>query len=191
MDIVFIRHGQGEHTLDIPESLRIHDPGLTEAGKRQVELLKNQFPLNSEDVVIASPVRRTLETALIWSNQARCRQIAHSLVSPRMFPQVNGAQTLPCDTLLPIKTIKRAFPRFEIKSSTSVNWENGINLTGDHQFEMIAREFIDWCKTLRREKVYVVSHDGTVTSYREIISGQKLTRDDFPKETGSYSLTIE
>ncbi|NIK27354.1 hypothetical protein FHS45_000445 [Thalassobacillus devorans] len=32
--------------------------------------------------------------------------------------------------------------------------------------------------------MYVVSHEGSITSYNQFIIGEELTRNDFPKETG-------
>lgn len=56
----------------------------------------------------------------------------------------------------------------------------------ENEFIKLAEKFIIWCKKLQRERVYIVSHDGTITSYRQIISGKNLTREDFPKETGWF-----
>ncbi|WP_339195881.1 hypothetical protein MKY27_14020 [Solibacillus sp. FSL R5-0449] len=43
MELVFIRHGEGEHTLDIPNSLHIENPSLTAKGIEQAKLLKIKF----------------------------------------------------------------------------------------------------------------------------------------------------
>jgi broad specificity phosphatase PhoE len=72
MELVFIRHGQGEHTLDIPSSLQIEDPLLTNKGVEQAKLLRNQIPLTNKDIIIISPIRRMLETAFIWSENIDC-----------------------------------------------------------------------------------------------------------------------
>ncbi|GAB2550769.1 hypothetical protein [Gracilibacillus alcaliphilus] len=39
MKFHFIRHEQGEHTLDTPDSLQIADPRLTPKGMEQAALL--------------------------------------------------------------------------------------------------------------------------------------------------------
>ena len=46
MELVFIRHGQGEHTLDLPKSLNTPDPSLTEEGIIQARTLKKHLPLS-------------------------------------------------------------------------------------------------------------------------------------------------
>nr|WP_090852906.1 histidine phosphatase family protein [Litchfieldia salsa] len=184
MELVFIRHGQGEHTLDLPHSLHTKDPALTENGIIQAELIRNQFPLSEKDVIIISPIRRTLQTVEIWSRGIDCRKIVSPLVSPRMFPLKPKGQTLPCDKLFTKEKIKDGFSDCEIEEKTiNEYWSNGINTVSEQEFKVIAEKFLNWCKQTCKSRIYVVSHDGTITSYRQFISGKKLTRNDFPKET--------
>ncbi|WP_340372122.1 histidine phosphatase family protein [Peribacillus sp. FSL E2-0218] len=190
MELVFIRHGQGEHTLDIPSSLQIEDPSLTNKGVEQAKLLRNQIPLTNKDIIIISPIRRTLETALIWSENIDCRKIVSPLVSPRMFPIRPEWETFPCDRIIDLEIIKNVYPTFEIDSKVPLNiWSDGINTFPENQFIKLAEEFIVNCKQLQKEKIYIVSHDGTITSYRQMISGQSLTRKDFLLETDWFQIT--
>lgn len=191
MEFVFIRHGEGEHTLDIPHSLHSSDPSLTKKGEKQAESLFDDFPLTSKDLVIVSPTRRTLQTAKYWIGDINCKQIVHSFVSPRIFPLRDNAKTLPCDGILDKEIIAREFPDFEIAADfNEIVWEEGINLIPAAEFLSIGVQFIEWCKKFNNERVYIVSHDGTITSYRELISGVKLTRKDFPKETAWCKVEI-
>ena len=190
MDLLFIRHGQGEHTLDIPKSLQIKDPALTPKGQKQAKLLRNQFPLTSEDII--SPIRRTLQTAYIWSENIDCRKIVSPLVSPRIFPlcPFPNKSTLPCDKIIDLEIIKKDFSTFEIETyATQDLWSNGINVIPENKFIKIAEDFIKNCKLLQKEKIYIVSHDGTINAYRQLISGQNLSRKDFLPETGWFQIT--
>ncbi|MFB4166886.1 histidine phosphatase family protein [Virgibacillus sp. JSM 102003] len=185
MDLVFIRHGQGEHTLDLPESLHTLDPALTKEGVNQAKTLKKQFPLSQSDVIIISPIRRTLQTAQIWSEGIKCRKIVSPLISPRMFPQNPEWQTLPCDEILTKEIIKEDFTDFYIEEELSNEWwSKGINKLPEKDFKFVAEEFLKWCKQIGNKRIYIVSHDGTITSYSQLITGRELTRNDFPKETG-------
>lgn len=184
MDLFFIRHGQGEHTLDIPKSLHIDDPPLTSRGVEQAKELKRVFPLTHEDIIFISPLRRTLQTALIWSDNIDCRKIVTPFVSPRMFPIVPGKNTLPCDKILDLEVIKKGYQTIEIDMKASIDlWYEGINTIPESKFSKIAQDFIHTCKRLQKEKIYIVSHDGTITSYRQFFSGKQLSREDFPLET--------
>ncbi|WP_406686578.1 histidine phosphatase family protein, partial [Rossellomorea vietnamensis] len=88
---------QGEHTLDLPGSLQIQDPSLTQVGVHQAEALRSKFTLTGRELVVVSPIRRTLETARILTKDINCRKIVSPFVSPRMFPQNPEWKTLPCD----------------------------------------------------------------------------------------------
>ncbi|WP_394189109.1 histidine phosphatase family protein [Paenisporosarcina quisquiliarum] len=189
MDLIFIRHGQGEHTLDMPRSLQNKNPPLTSIGIEQARLLKSQFQLIDDDVIIISPIRRTLDTAIILSENINCRKIVSPLVSPRMFPILPHKKTLPCDKILDLEKIRTEYPTFELDlDSTSKLWSDGINTMAEQTFEELALSFLRKCKQLNRERIYIISHDGTITSYRQLITGKVLSREDFPRETGWFQL---
>ena len=185
-----IRHGQGEHTLDLPRSLHHSDPSLTSLGIEQARNLKAQFHLLEEDVFFISPIRRTLETAAIFSENINCRKIVSPLVSPRMFPILPHKKTLPCDKILALERIRNEYPIFELDlESHEELWSNGINTMAEQTFEDLARSFIWKCRQLNKDRVFIISHDGTITSYRQLITGQVLSREDFPSETGWFQLS--
>jgi broad specificity phosphatase PhoE len=185
VEFIFIRHGQGEHTLDLPNSLQIQDPSLTKEGVYQAEVLRAQMTLTERDIVVISPVRRTLETANIITRNISCRKIVSPLVSPRMFPQNPEWKTLPCDRMLNMKLIQEEFPSFTIEEGHSPElWTSGINTLSEREFSLIAKKFLEWCKSQSVENIYVVSHDGTINSYRQLILGEKLTRRDFLNDAG-------
>lgn len=189
MELIFIRHGQGEHTLDIPNSLHIKNPALTAKGINQAKVLRKKFPLTDEDIIFISPIRRTLETALIWAWNIDCRKIVSPLVSPRIFPIRPNGKTLPCDTIIDLETIKKGYPNLEIDMNVPPDlWSDGINTMPDCEFNKIAVKFIANLKLLKKDKIYIVSHDGTITAYRQLISGQSLSRRDFLNETGWFQI---
>ncbi|MGI0534160.1 histidine phosphatase family protein [Bacillus pfraonensis] len=191
MKLIFIRHGEGKHTKDLPKSLQIENPPLTTEGEKQALLLRSSLPLTENDVLIASPTFRTLQTAAIWSSQVICRKITHPYISPRIFPYREGARTLLCDRLLDTKVIQELFPSFSLRESTNdMLCNQGINTISDKEFQNRADEFINWCYTLKAERICIVSHDGTITAYRQYLQKQRLTREDFLEETGVYEINL-
>lgn len=191
MKLIFIRHGKGVHTQDLPKSLQLENPPLTKEGEQQALLLQSSLPLQENDVLIASPTLRTLQTAAIWSSQVVCRKITHPYISPRIFPYCGGARTLPCDKLLDRKVIQELFPSFSIRErTTDMLCNQGINTISEKEFQNRADEFIDWCYTLHTERICIVSHDGTITAYRQYLQKQVLTREDFLEETGMYEISL-
>ena len=192
MELIFVRHGQGTHTTDLPATLQLSDPPLTNEGIRQAEKLRTLLPLHEDDVLIVSPTRRTLQTADVWSEHINCRKIVHPLLGPRIFPLRPDATTLPCDELVNLKRLNQDFPSFEIKADLQPQlWQDGINLLTDSEFVSLADQFLKYCRTLHHQKVHLVSHDGTITSYRQMINGKNLSRDDFLQETEWIGLTYK
>lgn len=68
MEFIFIRHGHGEHLNDYPNRLNTLHPSLTEYGKYQVTQLRKEIKIDSNDLVLVSPTKRTIETATILKN---------------------------------------------------------------------------------------------------------------------------
>ncbi|PEJ07147.1 histidine phosphatase family protein [Bacillus wiedmannii] len=191
MKLVFVRHGEGEHTKDLPSSLQVLHPSLTDEGRNQAKLLQFNVPLQETDILIVSPTRRTLQTANIWSMKVACQKIVHPNVSPRIFPYREGAKTLPCDHIVDQGIITNLFPHFSVEKSTNKQlWTEGINTISENSFQQIVDEFLLWCYELGAERICIVSHDGTITAYRQYLQKVVLTRSDFLKETGIYEMEV-
>jgi phosphohistidine phosphatase SixA len=190
MNMIFIRHGQGEHILNPPDSLQIVDPWLTEKGIDQSSRLIDRFPITADDIIIASPTRRTIQTALHWDQKRKSQMIIHNAVGPRMFPLLPASRALPCDTPLPKEDIQSQYIHIPIMESNLTSWNIGINAIEESLFEQMANEFIDWCRKQNKQKIYIVSHDGTISSYRKFLGEASITRNEFLGETGSYEVSI-
>ncbi len=185
MELIFVRHGQGEHTLSPPESLQLNAPSLTEEGVNQISELKRKLSLNQGDLLVSSPTRRTIETATLLANGTKGMITISPAVSPRMFPQNSKWKTLPCDKTIEKEFLKKDLPNVELEDSSSEElWRRGINTIPEHVFKTIGNQFLDWCRQQHKEKIFIVSHDGTITSYRQLITGSSLSRKDFLKDGG-------
>lgn len=192
MELIFIRHGQGEHTLNLPESLHLDNPALTTQGRMQAKKLRWTLPLTPEDVLIVSPTLRTLQTASIWSENIDCAKVVHPLVAPRIFPARQTATTLPCDELLGLERLYNEFSDFTLAPNLAASlWSTGINILKEDEFNLLIEEFISFCRNFQRERIYIVTHDGTATSYRQQVLGQQLTREDFLQETERFHPVVE
>lgn len=188
MELVFLRHGQGEHT-ESPGGLHTLHPVLTTHGKSQAEKLRKSWPLSSEDLLIISPTVRTLQTAERWSEGIPCTKVVTPAVGPRMFPQKKEWKTLPCDRVLSKDRVSAEYPDVYLWGE---RWSpEGINQIPEIEFTDIASGLIKWCKQQGKDRVFVVTHDGTMTAYRQWIEGEALTRKDFPEETGWVRVKLE
>ncbi|XXG98356.1 carboxy methyl transferase for protein phosphatase 2A [Hypoxylon texense] len=94
--LILTRHAQAEHNVDLDYS--IPDAPLTPLGKKQAASLSRQIPdLQKEaDLIVSSPLRRTLQTTTLgWA------PAIERLGGPRnvvLLPQAQECNALPCDT---------------------------------------------------------------------------------------------
>jgi broad specificity phosphatase PhoE len=189
MEIIFIRHAQGEHTTNLPNSLDIRHPALTEKGKVQAIKLIEIFDLKPTDIIISSPTRRTIETTNIFTERKNLKKYISPFIGPRMFPQNPEWDTLACDEIYRRQDIEELYMDFEIVDFDDDLWTEGINKIEEIEFKELVQRFLEWCKTLNC-RIYLVTHDGTINNYRQIIGDEHITRDDFLGETGWYKMIL-
>jgi broad specificity phosphatase PhoE len=175
VDLVLIRHGEAEHSLDLPRSLELPDPHLTDTGRTQVLALGPDLDIAVDDLFVVSPTRRTLETATILRGDSNARLVVSPEVGPRMFRVDRGWLPLRCDQLMSPEAIRAEFPAGEIRRADL--WPAGINTMPTEVFELLGRSFLAWC-TQNARRTLIVSHDGTVYNYRKLL----LADPDLPME---------
>ncbi|KAK5994925.1 putative phosphatase SPAC5H10.03 [Cladobotryum mycophilum] len=109
--IVLIRHAQGLHNVDnnSPQAYEIRDPPLTDLGMQQcAELRKSlleRFSSVQNVAIISSPMRRTLQTALLSVDWLTDRGVR---IEADADWQENSDK--PCDTGSPIPSLELDFP---------------------------------------------------------------------------------
>ena len=89
-----VRHAQGLHNL-CDANTQIHDPDLTPLGEKQCAELQKKFPHHhGVDLIVSSPIRRTLYTALLsFDNDIKTKNL--TIVA---LPELQETSALPCDT---------------------------------------------------------------------------------------------
>jgi hypothetical protein len=187
MEFIFIRHGHGEHLNDYPNCLNTLHPSLTEYGKFQVTQLRDKIRFNSDDLILVSPTKRTVETAAILKNNFDF--VITPLVGPRMFPQNPELPFLACDHILSRAEIGNLYGSVRILDFDLNCWTEGINRVEQDVFEGYAKILIDWIDD-SYNKVFIISHDGTITNYRILLGEKGLTRKDFLGEAGVHKMIV-
>ncbi|KAF4435881.1 hypothetical protein F53441_13389 [Fusarium austroafricanum] len=102
--IHLVRHGQGVHNLSHANH-HLPDPALTVLGEEQARTLIARFPdLANVQLIVASPLRRTIQTALLaFPSQIEGGQQVLA------WPEIQEASDLICDTGSDLPIIKAAF----------------------------------------------------------------------------------
>jgi broad specificity phosphatase PhoE len=188
MEIIFIRHGQGQHNLDVPDRLNIENPHLTDKGKTQVGLLHSVFTFVNADLFIVSPTIRTIETAnIITERLDNAQKYISPLVGPRMFPLPANPEKyeVKCDIHYPLEKIQKDHADFiALHKEDEVLWEKGINALDDTRLYELGKRMVDWIKSRGVDRAFIIAHDGTITCYRQLLGEEGLTRSDFLGEAG-------
>ncbi|MFD3447643.1 phosphoglycerate mutase family protein [Microbacteriaceae bacterium 4G12] len=175
MELIFLRHGEGEHNTNEPGSFQILHPKLTEVGIAQVHALRKQFDVQHDEMIIASPTYRTLETAHIFS---QANLYYSYVVSPRIYPYREKANTLPCDVVLTPTEIATFYPQFQAFCEGHMKGIDlfAINTLPPQVFVKYIEEFVAYCKGLAKKRIFIVSHDGTIMFFKEYLLQQTFTR---------------
>jgi broad specificity phosphatase PhoE len=192
MELIFIRHGQGEHNLNVPDRLSIGHPSLTQRGREQVRNLAFEFTFDNQDLFIVSPTKRTIETANILTESLSApKKYISPLVGPRVFPLYTHSTTAKCDIALSIERIVREYPDFDlIDAADEFLWHEGINTIEENKFRQLGNQMLNWIRTQNVSRAFIIAHDGTITNYRQLLGEQGLTREDFLGEAGTYRVIL-
>lgn len=187
MEVLFIRHGHGEHLINYPSKLNTLHPGLTEFGKSQVSQLSHKLDIFSEDLVLVSPTKRTIETAYILTGHFNFT--VTPLVGPRMFPQNPEFSSFLCDEIYSRKEILDLYEEVTLLDIDLDCWGDGINRMEQGIFEKYVQKLIDWIGD-RFKRILIIAHDGTITNYRIFFGETGLTRKDFLGEAGIHKIKL-
>lgn len=161
--LILIRHAQALHNATSDWS--IHDPPLTDLGREQSaelqESLKNSDLANKTDLIVVSPMRRTLETMTIGLDFLIKKGVP-------VLPDANWHENAdkPCDTGNTMEIIGKEFPQYDFSGVDPLYPDKTSNLsTNPYAFtqKAIVARGQTCLKDLynRPEKVIaVVSHSG-------------------------------
>ncbi|KAJ6120421.1 phosphoglycerate mutase-like protein [Penicillium sp. IBT 18751x] len=160
--IHLVRHAQGYHNLGI-EHMNIHDPLLTDHGKKQCHELGRNFPnLSSIELLVASPMRRAIHTALEAFLPDYETKEGNKLVA---LPELQELSDMPCDvgsSLADLKAEMEAQGAPVDLSNLEENWTEKtgrLGITRERIFER-AQYVRQWLMARPEKEIVVVSHGG-------------------------------
>lgn len=138
---------------------QIPDPDLTKRGREQCERLREEFPYHDQvDCIMASPIRRTIQTALIGLEPAIAKRGLKILLTPR----AQETSSKPSDTGSPLPNLKEEFgDKIDVQrmthdwNSNKGEWSMDTEYIERHVVQL--RHFIH---KLEYEHVVLVAHGG-------------------------------
>ncbi|KAF5015115.1 hypothetical protein F66182_13660, partial [Fusarium sp. NRRL 66182] len=183
-----VRHAQGEHNKG-GDAYLIPDPRLTEAGIKECEALEACFPFQSSiDLIVASPLRRTIQTAL-YSFQPAIKRGVRVIA----LAELQETSDVACDTGSDVTDLKREFGDYQLGPETPVvdfslvpeDWNKKIGRWAPSSDALVsrARAARQWLRQRPEKEVVVVCHGGFLHYLTQDWSGIKA------EEHGEYRIS--
>lgn len=152
-----VRHAQGYHNLSVANH-SIHDPLLTPFGEEQCRYLSKNFPKpQNVDLVVASPIKRTIYTALI-AFELVIKEKGLKVVT---LPELQETSDLPCDTGSTPEELAKEFEGKPVDLSlVKPGWNNKRMKWAPtaSAIEKRARDARLWLMSRPEKEIVVVSH---------------------------------
>lgn len=155
-EIFFIRHGEGEHNAlnsqgRFQESRKLRDPHLTAVGIEQARAVGKKLASEAIDLVLVSPMFRTLETAEYIFETRSVRMIAN--------PDTTEFCHAPVCTGSKSDFLRSIFRQVDFGSLANLWFENYENESNSN-FAQRVENFRQTLFNLTESSVVVVSHAG-------------------------------
>ncbi|PGH14303.1 hypothetical protein AJ79_03125 [Helicocarpus griseus UAMH5409] len=163
-----VRHAQGYHNLSQANHILL-DPLLTPHGEKQCKELNAAFPRHSNiDLVVASPLRRTLYTALL-SFEGEIKSKDLKIIG---LPDIQETSDVACDTGSDLNVLQKEVTDNSLPVDLSLVGEDWNSNKGKFapSAEAIsdrAREARRWLKARPEKEIVLVSHGGFLHYFTE------------------------
>ncbi|KAJ9620256.1 hypothetical protein H2203_008021 [Taxawa tesnikishii (nom. ined.)] len=165
-----VRHAQGFHNLSMSNH-NMPDPLLTDLGKDQCRKLQSSFPhMDKVDLVVASPIKRTVYTALL----SFASVIKSKNLKVIALPELQETSDLPCDTGSSVEEVEREFSGQPVDLSLlHADWNNkkGRWAPNARAIEARARDARKWLAERKEKHIVVVTHGGFLHYFTEDWTG--------------------
>lgn len=165
------------------------DPRLTPFGEEQCRQLVEHFPYHdSVDLLVASPLRRTIYTTLLGFKP----EIERGMTVIAL-PEVQETADVPCDTGTDIGILKKEMESKPVDLSRVMegwNSKTGRWAPNAEALELRAREARQWLKARPEKEIVLVTHGGLLHYLTEEWTDYKqaLGMEDFQSIVGSMTL---
>ncbi|KAL4922319.1 histidine phosphatase superfamily [Aspergillus aurantiobrunneus] len=164
-----VRHAQGVHNLCTANHV-VPDPLLTDLGNEQCAKLRHSFPRHDQiDLVVASPLRRTIYTALQSFEPVFKANPNLKLI---LLPDIQETSDVPCDTGSDPEVLRQEIEekRLPVDASFVVdgwNVKTGRYAPTHGAVGARARTARRWLKARPEKEIAMVSHGGVLHYFTE------------------------
>ena len=169
--VTVVRHAQGFHNLCVANH-SMKDPLLTPFGEKQCYDLAQSFPDHeSIELLVCSPLRRTIYTTLLAFSQDldRCGTVI-------ALPEAQETADVPCDTGSDVSALRQEMADKPVDLSRVTdgwNSKSGRWAPIPKALEKRAKEVRQWLKARPEKAIVLVTHGGFVHYFTEDWTGYK------------------
>lgn len=157
-----VRHAQGLHNVSTSNHI-LHDPDLTALGEQQCSDLRRRgspssFPHQQIDLVVASPMKRTIRTALLAFGETILEPKSLQVVC---LPELQETSGLPCDTGSTREELERLFRGQAVDLQyVTPGWDRKIGRWAPDReaVQARARQARVWLKNRPEKEIVCVTH---------------------------------
>ena len=171
---------QGFHNVS-PSSQVLRDPTLTPLGVSQCQALCLRFPRHDKiDLLVASPMKRTLYTALVVFAPVLK---AHPSMKVVALPQLQETSSIPCDTGSSRAELEKEFEGCPIDFSlVTEDWNSKIGKWGTTD-EIVAERALEarqWLRSRPEKEIVAVAHGGFLHHLTQEWTGSEPFKSNVP-----------
>ena len=162
--VYLIRHAQSEANaaIDLDNPTFYYDAKITTLGKEQALKTRHQISEIDFDLIVCSPLTRTLETfSLLFP-----KPISNTIFLPLVREHLDHS----CDVGRQPEILQKEFPQFNFGNLNKYWWNNNIPLNEkeikqelSYDLDKRVLSFKKWIKERKEKKIAVISH-GTFIS---------------------------
>ncbi|OLL24810.1 putative phosphatase [Neolecta irregularis DAH-3] len=147
--IYIIRHGQAEHNLG--ERYYIPDPPLTPLGESQARALHEMFDHIPIELIVSSPLLRTMQTVILGLNYDQSPVIVH--------PKCQESNSFPCDCGQPTRTLRKLYEAYSFKLDLCVPpYPAKIDIYDPSMLDERTKQVRQWLRERKENVIVVVGH---------------------------------
>lgn len=180
--IICVRHAQGYHNLSV-ENQKIRDPDLTPLGKEQCAQLAKTFRYHSSvDLLVCSPLKRTIYTTLLGFQP----EIERGVVPIVALPEAQETSDMPCDTGLDPSVLAKDFENEPIDfSRVTEGWNSkkGRWAPVKDAIQKRASDVREWLKARPEKQIVLVAHGGFLLWFTQDWQG-------FDESAGEHTVSV-
>lgn len=152
-----VRHAQGFHNISVANHA-MHDPLLTPLGEEQCRALQQSFPYHNVDLIVASPLKRTIYTALLGFEDVLKDNKNLKVVG---LPELQETSDLPCDTGSSVEELEKEFAGKPVDLSlVTPDWNSkkGTWAPNSQAIEERAMAARKWLMARPEKEIVLVTH---------------------------------